>query len=482
MQTSTGTAAAGAPATPWQPAAGQPCARQQCRAFFAFWALLALLYIGWLLVFWPGVLGEDSAAISMEVEQPDAFRSGKSVLWYWFVRLSYGTTRRVEVAVAVQMLLCALFFARMLAWYWTGQRRRWCIFLLLSLCATPHMLFFASALYPDALFAAAACALLFELWLLCSPARAHGWLDWAVLALAFPLAVFLRSNGLVFWLPVLGAVVLLRGNSRWLLCAVALLWSLAVWGGGKLHRSGEQSATFPMVLLETAKLLQPRIHTDRWGMTQLSTRTLQILDDFAPRQQIVDYTDPLYWDMLVHHPDGPRFARMPEKQRRALVREFFRYNLWRNLPEVLASRLHLFMAASFAQGSLPSLNYASQVLPRLQTKSKLRKYALHRSEQVLDAVYHASHAARWLLWTPWLGFAMLTLVCMRAWRSKNRPALLVSVPMALQLAGIVVFLSAAEYRYLLPFFLLPLALLPALWSMPRERAASPGAVPLEHAL
>gem|GEM_PF-6018460 len=67
---------------------------------------------------------------------------------------------------------------------------------------------------------------------------------------------------------------------------------------------------------------------------------------------------------------------------------------------------------------------------------------------------------------------MLALVCTRAWRGKNRPALLVSVPMVLQLGGMVAFLSAAEYRYLLPFFLLPLALLPALWSMPRGRAAA----------
>jgi len=367
----------------------QVATRRECHAFFSFWFLIFLLYAGWLLVFWPGVLGEDSAAIGMEVEQPDAFRSGKSLLWYWFVRLTYGSTQRIEVAVAVQMLLCALFFARMLAWYWSGQRRRWCIFLLMTICITPHMMFFASALYPDALFATAACVLLFELWLLCSQRQTH-WLDWVVLALAFPFAVFLRSNGAVFWLPVLGAAFLVRGKNRWLLCAVALAWGLAVWGAGKLHRAGEQSATFPMVLLETAKLLQPRIHTDRWGMTQLSPTTLQILDDFAPREQIAAYTDPLYWDMLVHHPDGPRFARMPEKQRKALVREFFRYNLWRNLPEVLVSRLHLLVAASFAQGSLPSIGYASQVLPRLQTRSKLRKYALHRSEQTLSAIYHAS--------------------------------------------------------------------------------------------
>ena len=40
--------------------------------------------------------------------------------------------------------------------------------------------------------------------------------------------------------------------------------------------------------------------------------------------------------------------------------------------------------------------------------------------------------------------------------------LLISIPMLIQWGGVFVFSIAGEYRYLLPFFTLPLALLPAM--------------------
>ena len=51
--------------------------------------------------------------------------------------------------------------------------------------------------------------------------------------------------------------------------------------------------------------------------------------------------------------------------------------------------------------------------------------------------------------------------------------LLIAVPMLVQLGGVFVFSIAGEYRYLLTFFTLPLALLPAIAM--RKRGACPPA-------
>ena len=84
--------------------------------FLTLLAVLATAYSIWLLTFWPGVLGEDSVAILQEVQNPEAFRSGKTVVWYYFVKLLYGTTGHVEAPIAAALALCAVMFARMLAW------------------------------------------------------------------------------------------------------------------------------------------------------------------------------------------------------------------------------------------------------------------------------------------------------------------------------------------------------------------------------
>ena len=58
-------------------------------------------------------------------------------------------------------------------------------------------------------------------------------------------------------------------------------------------------------------------------------------------------------------------------------------------------------------------------------------------------------------------------------RKRDVAFLLVSIPMLLQLAGIFVFSIAGEYRYLLHFFTLPLALLPLIVAHKRREPSPP---------
>ena len=61
---------------------------------------------------------------------------------------------------------------------------------------------------------------------------------------------------------------------------------------------------------------------------------------------------------------------------------------------------------------------------------------------------------------PFLGLGLLAWALVTGTRRRNWPMLLIAAPMLVQLGGIVLFSIAGEYRYILPFFALPLVLLP----------------------
>ncbi|MGS7457758.1 hypothetical protein, partial [Mycobacterium tuberculosis] len=76
--------------------------------------------------------------------------------------------------------------------------------------------------------------------------------------------------------------------------------------------------------------------------------------------------------------------------------------------------------------------------------SQMRIFRLDSAETALRGLLRQSHAWRWLLWTPWLGFALLAMVLWHGVRQKNVPALLISVPAAIHLIAIAVFATAGE--------------------------------------
>ena len=431
-----------------------------------------LLYCTWLLAFWPGILGEDSVSILLEVEREGDFRSGKTVFWYYFVRLFYEGTQRVEVPVAVLLCLCALIFARVLAWYWRHGLKKSFVLALVLVCLAPHMVYFMGTLYPDAIFAVATCGLLFELWL-AARQRTMGTVSLAMVAITLPFAAFARPNGIVFLLPAIAVVLVLDRRSRWKLAAVISALCAAILAGHQLHPAKTQEAVYPMVVFETVNFLKPRAMNRLWDLypqmndpwvldqPKVSPATIDLLSRYRPLPLLQAYADPAYWDMLVFHPEGPHLEGLPQSDQKALVREFFTYNLWHNLPDFIGSRVNVFLAAALAQGGFPAVTYATYVLPRTQAESVFRRFDLRGLERRFIALQKASHAWRWLLWTPWLGLFLLAWALRRGIAQRDLALLIVAVPMVVQLVAIFLLSSAGEYRYLLPFFTLALALLPA---------------------
>src|SRR5256885_1725306 len=75
--------------------------KAQTKSFLAFLTLLTAIYGFWLMVFWPGVLGQDSIAILLEVNDPINQASGKPAFWYFFVKLFYSGHEHVEAPIGV---------------------------------------------------------------------------------------------------------------------------------------------------------------------------------------------------------------------------------------------------------------------------------------------------------------------------------------------------------------------------------------------
>lgn len=445
--------------------------RQTTQPFLLVWLLICAVYGLWLLTFWPGVLGEDSLAVMLEIESNGAFQSGKPILWYYFVKLLSGSAGLVEVPIATQMLIASLVFSRILAWCWLQRMTKVFIFGLVFICLAPHMIFFIGVLYSDAIFTVGVTGLLFEVWLVANRRRITT-ASLVMIGITLPFAVFGRSNGVVLLLALLPLLAILRNADRLKLGAVTLAWCTVIYAGNESHQTNKHGVLFPLALFETVNFLQPH-PMGLWRTSpRVSDRTIQVLTRYQPLDKILDYYDPDYWDPLVYNGNGPFLLRLTPREQKRIVKEFFRYNLWQNIPDFLGSRVNIFLVSTLAEGGFPALEYSFHVLPKTQSQSEFRKMKMERVEPFFRALHEFSFACRWVLWTPLLGIGLMFWLLKSGWQRRDFPALLVTVPMAIQLGGIFFFSIAGEYRYLLPYFVLPLVLLPMLTAQRRQPAAA----------
>lgn len=436
--------------------------------FLGVLSILVLVYAIWLITFWPGVLGEDSLAILLEVQTRGDFQSGKPAFWYFFVKTFFMPGALIEGPIGFQLLLSAIIFSRILSWCWAYGLKKIFVFLLIFICLAPHMIFFMGSLYPDGIFSVAVAGLLFELWLI-TKTRQVSLASLGILLIAFPIAVFARTNGAVFLLAVIYVAAILPRNDRIKILAVGLVWCALVVMGDKMHKTYSHGAIYPLVVFETANFLQPRPMNLWREKPRVSEKTIQTLTKYQPLEKIIQNYDRDYWDPLQYHPDGPKLGNIDCKDQKIIVKEFFRHNLWQNIPAFVSSRVNVFMVAALAQGGMVSIDYASQVIPKIKTLSIFRYFQWNALESRLKSVHAFSEKYRWLLWTPFLGMVLLFMMLRRAYHVRSPEMLVVALPMGIQLVAIFVFSIAGEYRYLLPFFTLPLVALPALAVAARER-------------
>jgi hypothetical protein len=429
------------------------------RPFFAVLTLLLCIYGIWFLTYWPGSLGEDSLAILWEAETQGTFESGKPVFWYYFVSLLYMPWRLVEIPIAVQLVITALVFSRILGWCWQQGLKRWFWVLLFFIAIAPHTTFFAATLYPDGIFAVTGVGLIFELWLLVRN-QALSKAAACSIAICLPFALFARSNGFVLIFSIAYAAYACRGMGRWALIGYTVCWLGLIYIGGQLHPTKKHETLFPLAAFETANFLQPRAMGLWVAEPRVSEKSIQILSKNHPLERTIQFYDRDYWDPLVYFAGGPDLKALSDQDRSNLVSEFLTYNLWHNLPAFMGSRVNVFLVAGLAQGGFPSYGYSETILKRIHSKTQYRPFQLTSLEASLTKVSEFSFRHRWILWTPFLGLYLLVHLTYRAYRQKVFPVLAMTLPMVVQLVGIFALSPAGEYRYLLPFALLPMALIP----------------------
>lgn len=431
------------------------------KPFLGFLGLTAAIYAFWLATFWPGILGQDSLAILLEVLNP-AHQSGKPSFWYWFVRLTYQGHEHVEIPIAVMLGLGALIQARILGWCWTQGLKKTALFLFIFVTLTPHFVFFIGSLYPDGIYSIAIAGLLFECWLIARN-RHCGWASLVIVALTLPFAAFARSNGIIFIVPVLLLAAVMWQHQRkqglWL-GLIVLVWCIAVGLGNRIHPSQGHGVMYPLAIFETVNFLQPRHANIQTVTPRISPRTIETLEKYYPIDVYLKHYDPDYWDTLVFMDGGPNVVLLSKADKKIITREFLRYNLWRNVPKFAGSRINVFLTSCFGQGGIPHHTYAQHVLPAVKSQSTYRRFGLDKADALLYKLYDASYMSRWLFWTPFLGLSLLAWALVIGSKKRSWPMLLVAVPMLVQLGGIVLFSIAGEYRYILPFFALTLVLFP----------------------
>ena len=431
--------------------------------FLALFAALVGLYFLWLIACWPGVLGQDSLAIMLEVDTQREFQAGKPAFWYLYARSLYGPWGLVEIPIIFQLVVCALVCARILNWML--ERRLWksFVYCFFFIALAPSLVYYASSLYSDGIYAITLTGFLFEIWR-CSQNRRLDMPACAMLAITIPFALFSRPNGILNVIALLYLAWILPQNGRRLLIAIALPWCLlALYGQATYKYRAPIGSVLPLALYETVGFLEHR-PMGLWERNEprITERTKEALASSGKTlEHISEFHDHYYWDPLIFFPQGPALLDLSKSAKKTIIREFFTYNLWHNFPAFAASRVNIFLYSSFANGGIPGPLNAKNILPQTQAASTFKEYNLP-TDSILQNWFEFSMKYRIIFWTPWLGIILIVVCCARTIRHRQSGGAVVAGIYAMQLAAVFVFSIAGEYRYLLAFFTAPLVLLPIL--------------------
>ncbi len=437
----------------------------QFQHFCVLFFLLSILYVAWWIASWPGILGQDSLATILEVESNQEFQSGKPAFWALYAIATYGPWRLVEIPIAIQLLLCAIVCARVLSWMLQKMMYKSFLYCLLFVALAPSVVYYASSLYSDGIYAISTAAMLFEIWRIHQNKK----IDSAaacILLITIPFSLFSRPNGIINIIAILVLAYILSRRERIKLAMIVIPWLMvALYAQLAVKQWGKIGTVFPVALYETVGFLENR-PMGLWENNEprVTNKTIDALRSHGETvENILKYYDHYYWDPLVFFPKGPALMALPKSAKQIIVHEFFKYNLWHNFPAFAASRVNIFLYAAFADGGFPGIKNAEHILPQTKSKSivKFRNGILHK---YLSEWFDFTFKYRVIFWTPWLGLWLIAIGISRTWRARDMAGFTICTTLLLQLIAVFSFSIAGEYRYLLAFFTAPLALLPAIYA------------------
>ncbi|THJ32040.1 hypothetical protein E8K88_13515, partial [Lampropedia aestuarii] len=431
------------------------------RSFIAIFLFLTLIYSLWMLAFWPGVFGQDSLAILLEVDTKREFQSGKPPFWFLHTYIFYGPTKLVEIPIIVQITLCIFIFSRILAWMYSNNLKKSFIFSIIFIACGPSVIYYVSSLYSDGIYAVCLSGLMFEVWRCCKNKKID--LTSGIMLFAcIPYAIFSRPNGILNISIIVILFVFLRGLERKKAIALFTPWlAIGVTASVLFPIKHPIGTIFPMALYETVGFLEHR-PMGNWERNEprVTEKTVQALTSSGKTlEHISQFYDHYYWDPLIFFPDGPALLSLPENSKKRIIKEFFKYNLWHNFPAFAASRVNIFFHATLAMGGIPGPTNADNVLHQTQAISSIRPIEFI-TNQYLDKYFSFSERHHGFIWAPWIGYLTIIIALIISFSKRaTLEASIISV-YAIQFLAVFIFSIAGEYRYLLSFFTAPLVTLP----------------------
>jgi len=335
---------------------------------------------------------------------------------------------------------------------------------LFCVALAPSVVYYSSSLYGDGIYAICTIGMLFEIWRSYNIRKIDRTACW-MLFLTIPFALFARPNGIISILALIALTIALPRTSRWRLMAVVLPWCIVAIFANSHFKRESHGIFYPLALYETVGFLEER-PMGLWERNEprVTSRTIAALTASGRSiENIREFYDHYYWDPLVYFLEGPQLMALPKNEKKILLQEFFKYNVWHNFPAFAASRINIFLYSALANGGIPGLASAEIILPKTLSHSepRFRNGAIHRS---ISRWFDFSLDYRFILWTPWVGLILIAYGCFRTWRRRDFAGIIICVVLALHVAAVFGFSIAGEYRYLLTFFIAPLVLFPALYA------------------
>lgn len=435
--------------------------------------MISLIYGIWIYGNWPGNLGNDSMAALMEAtDKTGNISVGKTAIWIGFIKLALALNSSIGTITTMQMMVSAFVFSRIIHYIYNNHGiLRSAIFFAFFVVA-PHILNFSGMLYPDGPFAICGIGFIFEIWICLRRSKVTSFSAF-VIFLCMPFAIFARSNGIVLLIPFIYLLFKTDRFGRIIIATIGIFWTLTSTFL-TLHQAGKpQEATYPLVIFETANFVQPRPFSVAFGLPayNVSKTTVEVLEKYGGIQKFNDWYDRDYWDSLVHQPNSPNVLTILPEDKEILIKEFSRYNLWHNIPAFLSSRVNVFMVSALADGHFPTAETKSYVLKNFQDYYSEVSPPPFLTKWI-TLVNSISWKYRFILWSPFFGMAMLAVATIMAWKRLKADHLVIHASLILQLFAIFLFSSAGEYRYLLTYFLLPIALYPMICDLRRSDPAT----------
>ena len=433
--------------------------------FLGLACILLISHTAWYLGVWPGPMGQDGYSLIANINQGGAKYTEKDPGWLLYALATYGITNRLEGLVIPSILVHIAIFTRIIGWTYLQGYKKTAIFGLIFIASAPHILNFETSLYPDSLFSLAFIGVLFEIWICLKDGKLN---PYSIIALTIltPAAAFFKGNGILIFAPLIYLALKLNKPSRLAIISMAIAWTFVIHVGGKINDLGKgHGALQPLILFETINFMQSK-PMNLWETRHMVTdRTKEILYQYISQPDIDYLFDRDYWDTLWHqNQDRVKFRHMPKDDRRALRKEFFSYNVWRNIPAFTSSRVNIFLASAFAQGGMVGPGDAKHGLDKVETKSTHNTFNLEFLPAATVNLFDISYHLRFLLWSPLLGIFLIIYCLNKSIQQRNANDICITLTLFAQMAGIFTFSIAAEYRYMLILFYAPLILLPLLYS------------------